>query len=131
MRIALVRDAIVENVVEATADFVPPDGLLCIPTDSAGPGWRWDGNSFHEGVPDSPVPSVSPVQIRRALRRSGLYDAVAGFVAAADSDVKDAWEYATEIDRHNPLINAAAAALGKTDAEIDALFSLAASLPGA
>lgn len=131
MRIALVRDAIVENVVEAAADFVAPDGLLCVPTDSAGPGWMWDGNSFHEGVPDSPVASVSPVQIRRALRRSGLYEAVAGFVAAADPDVQDAWEYATEIDRHNPLIAAAAAALGKTDTEIDELFRLAASLQGA
>lgn len=72
--------------------------------------------------------SVSPLQIRRALRQAGLFEAVSAFVASADDDVRDAWEYAVQIDRTDPLIVGAAEALGVTDAQVDDLFRLAATL---
>ena len=72
--------------------------------------------------------SVSPLQIRRALRQAGLFDAVVAFVDSASDDVRDAWEYAVRIDRTDPLIAAAGQALGVTDAEVDDLFRLAATL---
>lgn len=129
MRIALVRDGRVDNVVEAPTGFTPPEGFLAIAAEFAGPGWLWDGAAFHEEEDAAaPVLAVSPVQIRRALRQAGLYGAVSAFVAAADPDVQDAWEYATEIDRRSPLIAGAAEALGKSEAEIDDLFRLASSL---
>ena len=70
---------------------------------------------------------VSPLQMRRALRQQGLADAVAAYVAAQDADTQDAWEYAVEIRRTDALIVQAASALGKTEAEIDDLFRLAAT----
>lgn len=72
--------------------------------------------------------SVSPLQIRRALRRRGLFEAVVAFIASASDDVRDAWEYALRIDRADPLIAGAAQALGATDADVDELFRLAATL---
>jgi hypothetical protein len=71
---------------------------------------------------------VSPLQMRRALRAENLYNAIAAYVEQQDADTQDAWEYAVEIRRNDALIASAAAALGKTDVEVDDLFRLAASL---
>jgi hypothetical protein len=72
--------------------------------------------------------AVSPLQMRRALRAENLYNAITAYVEQQDADTQDAWEYAVEIRRDDALIAAAAAALGKTDVEVDDLFRLAASL---
>lgn len=76
----------------------------------------------------NPVVSVTPWQIRKALNAMGLRSAVEAFVASADVTTRDAWEFASEFRRDNALIEAAATALGKTSAEVDALFALASSL---
>jgi len=70
---------------------------------------------------------VTPLQARRALRAAGLLDAVEAWVAQQDDDAQDAWEYALQIERNNPMIAGAGAALGMTDAQIDALFVAAAA----
>lgn len=75
-----------------------------------------------------PVVVVTPWQIRKALNAIGLRAAVEAAVSVADQTTKDAWEFAQEFRRDNPLIAAVATALGKTEAEIDALFALAVSL---
>lgn len=76
-----------------------------------------------------PAPtSVSPLQARRALRQAGLSDAVAQWIATQDADTQDAWEYAVEVLRTDPAIAGAAGALGMTEAQIDDLFRLAATL---
>jgi hypothetical protein len=71
---------------------------------------------------------VSPLQMRRALRQQELVSAVTAYIAQQSEDTQDAWEYAIEIRRNDPLIESAAAALGKTPAEIDDLFRLAQTL---
>lgn len=71
---------------------------------------------------------VSPLQFRRALRQTGLYQSVTDYVATQDDDTQDAWEYAVEIRRSDALIAQAAALLGKTAEEVDDLFRLAATL---
>ena len=71
---------------------------------------------------------VTPLQMRKALRRTGLRAAVVSYLDTADPEVVEAWEYATVIERDNAMIAGAAAALGKTPAEIDDLFRLAATL---
>jgi ribosome-associated toxin RatA of RatAB toxin-antitoxin module len=76
----------------------------------------------------SNIPSVSALQMRRALRRAGLSEAVKAFLATAPEEVVEAWEYATQVERSNPMLVRAAKALNKTDAEVDALFRLAATL---
>lgn len=67
-------------------------------------------------------PAVSPLQARRALRQAGLLDAVTALVAASDADTRDAWEYAVEFRRDDPLLRALAGQLGLTEADIDNLF---------
>jgi len=77
----------------------------------------------------APLPTVvTPWQIRKALNASGLRSLIEASVAGADQTTKDAWEYALEFRRDNPLITGLAAALGKTEADVDDLFALAASL---
>jgi hypothetical protein len=72
--------------------------------------------------------SVTPLQIRRALRTVGLLDDITSFVEAAPVEVREAWEYAIQIDRDNALIAAAAEAIGATAEDVDNLFRLAATL---
>lgn len=72
--------------------------------------------------------SVTPLQIRRALRQMGMLDDVTAFVEASSVEVREAWEYAVQIDRTNELIAAAAASIGATDEDVDELFRLAATL---
>lgn len=79
-------------------------------------------------APPTPVISVSPWQIRKALNQLELRDAVEQAVAAGDWTTQDAWQYATEFVRTDPLVVAIGYGLGKSDAELDALFELAAAL---
>lgn len=71
---------------------------------------------------------ASPWQIRKAMNALGLRSAVEAAVASADQATKDGWEFAQEFRRDNPLIASVAAALGKSTADIDALFELAVTL---
>jgi hypothetical protein len=71
---------------------------------------------------------VSSDQIRRALTRVGLRASVEAYVAAADQDTKDIWQFAATFERGNVMIATAAAALGKAPADVDALFELAKTL---
>ena len=49
-------------------------------------------------------------------------------MAAADRAVQISWEYAVEWRRDDPTLNAMAAAFGMSDAEVDDIFRLAATL---
>jgi hypothetical protein len=126
----------VELFIGSKADqadkFTPEivDALIEVESGSVAIGDVWNGTSFSRSPPpeDPPLTSVSPRQIRLALNALNLRETVDAYVAAAGQDTKDSWEYATQIDRDNPLIAACAAALGKSEEEIDALFELAASL---
>lgn len=74
-----------------------------------------------------PVPSeVSPRQISLALNQLGLLADVEAFIAAGPLTNQIEWSRASTIRRDHPMLVAGATALGKTDADIDALFRLAA-----
>ncbi len=91
--------------------------------------WRDDRWEIVDSVIEKPnSAAVTPWQIRKALNQLGLRTSVEAAVAAADQETKDGWEFAQEFRRDNPLIASLGVALGKTDAEIDALFDLAGSL---
>ena len=79
-------------------------------------------------APQSPQLTVSAWQIRKALNATGLRALVEAAVLAGPQDLKDAWEYAKEFERANPLVEALGAALGKTSDELDDLFALAAGM---
>jgi hypothetical protein len=119
-----------------TLGGIVKDGLVFIPIDATlhlyqqYQKWVASGGITEPADPAPPAPpiSVTPWQIRKALNAAGLRAAVESAVAAADQTTQDAWQYATEFRRDNPLVNAVASALGKSASEIDALFALALSL---
>lgn len=77
----------------------------------------------------APVPaSVTPLQMRKALRHLGLKATVDAYVATLDEEAAEEWEYALAIERGNATLQAAAAGLGMTDEQADDLFRLAASM---
>ena len=76
--------------------------------------------------------SIKPVtrrQMLTALHRAGLLATIKGAVAASgDVELQIAFDESQEFQRNNPFLATMAAALGKTDAEVDAIFALAATL---
>jgi hypothetical protein len=79
-------------------------------------------------APAATVAVVSPRQIRLALLQMGLLAAATTWIQSADEATRIEWDYATELRRDHPMWSVAAAALGKTEADIDALFALAKTL---
>lgn len=80
-----------------------------------------------------PVPlpvsaALTPLQARRALRISGLKEAVESYVATLPEEAQETWDYALSIERDHPIITGGAAALGLTVAQVDDLFRLGATL---
>ena len=76
----------------------------------------------------APILVVTPWQIRKALNALDLRTAVETAMEGADQTTQDAWQYATEFVRTDPLVSAFGAVLGKTDEDLDALFALAKTL---
>ena len=79
-------------------------------------------------VTPPPILSITPRQFRLALNATGMRANIEAYVAAGSQDMKDTWEFATTIERNDPIIAAGAAELDLTEAQIDDLFSLAATL---
>lgn len=75
------------------------------------------------------IPPVTRRQMLTALHRAGLLTTIKGAVAASgDVELQIAFDESQEFQRNNPFLATMAAALGKTDAEVDAIFALAATL---
>ncbi len=72
---------------------------------------------------------VTRRQMLTALHRACLLATIKGAVAASgDIELQIAFDESQEFQRDNPFLASMAAALGKTDAEVDAIFALAATL---
>lgn len=132
MRAALIKDGIVENliVVESVEDFIPEDGYSVVDIEGLPVeiGSTYDGVNFNAPVAVVPVPeSVTPLQMRKALRAIGLKPLVDQFIQTLNEETVEEWEYATSVVRGNPTIAMAAAGLGMTEEQVDDLFRLAAS----
>lgn len=91
----------------------------------------WNGSAW---VPAPlPVPAVVTMrQARLALLQFGLLAQVNTAVANMPGTQGDAarieWEFSSTVERNRPLVQALGAALGMTDAQLDDLFRLAATL---
>ena len=68
---------------------------------------------------------VGPLQLRRALRQVGWMGDLKTYMTTAPEEIQEAWEYATEIPRLDPLVLAVQTQFQKTDQEMDQLFELA------
>jgi hypothetical protein len=75
-----------------------------------------------------PMKSLSAWQVRKVLTDAGLRDEIEAAVALADQNTRDAWAYAGEFRRDSRVLNAMAVSLGMTDAQLDELFELGATL---
>jgi hypothetical protein len=93
----------------------------------------WVASYVPEPPPPAPVPTrVTMRQARLALLAAGKLAAVAAAINALPSPQKEAaqieWEYSNEVLRHNGFVAQLGPTLGMTDADLDALFMLAAGL---
>lgn len=85
-------------------------------------------------APPAPVPAaVTMRQARLVLLQAGLLDQVDAVIAAIADPAERAaaeitWEYSTEVERHNLLVEQLAAAFDLTDEQIDDMFRQAATL---
>lgn len=126
--------------------------LLCAPTSVLGPGfdlqaetkdqheypidgWYWydtlDAAMLAMATPPEIV-SVTMRQARLALLHAGKLAAVETVIATLPSPQKEAakieWEYANTVDRVSTLTSLLGSAAGMTEAEMDSLFAVAATL---
>lgn len=74
------------------------------------------------------IASITMRQCRLALLAAGLLDAVDAAVRAQPKAVQIAWEFASDVERTNPLIAALAPILGLSTTQVDALFEQGATL---
>lgn len=96
--------------------------------------WIEEGNV---PAPADPVATVVPDsvtmrQARRALLQAGLLATVNAAVAAMPGAEGEAaridWEFSATVERQRPLVQALTGALGLSEAQLDALFVVAAAL---
>lgn len=92
--------------------------------------WLSEGNTPEPYVePPLPIPAVVTMrQARLALLGAGLLDDVEAVIASAGREAQIEWEYASVVERSNPVIAAVQQQQGMTDAQIDDLFREAAKL---
>jgi hypothetical protein len=132
MQYAIIDNGSVINIAEASPEFAASQGWI----DATGAtiGGTWDGTTFTAPlVPPTPVPqSISMAKARALLiTEDRLDDVIAALNSMPGTEGKLArseFEYAQTVDRYRPLTLAMQQVLGKTDAEIDDWFILAASL---
>ena len=130
---AIVIDRRIENIIlyDGVSDYTPPAGALEQVPAQAQVGWERVNGAWK---PPGDVPALSvPREVSRsqgliALDALGLLDAVETIVASAARPVQIAWANEPMFSRDSPAINALWAALGKSQAELDALFIQAAAI---
>ena len=84
--------------------------------------------AFFTETPDPVTESVTPLQMRKALRHMGLKAAVDAYIGTLDEETVEEWEYALAIERGNPTLQTAISGMGWTEEQTDDLFRLAASM---
>ena len=89
----------------------------------------WETMRDDEMRARNPVPQqVTMRQARLELLKRALLDDVEAVITAAGREAQIQWEYASAVERSNPVIAIVQQQQGMTDAEIDDLFREAAKL---
>ena len=79
--------------------------------------------TFFVGVLLPPPPTVTPLQIRKAIRNAPSRATLLSKITALTEEQKEEWEFALVIDRNNAAIKG----LALTEIQLDNLFRLAAT----
>ena len=129
---ALIHNAKVVQVAPESFPVHPSMQWLDCPAEVQ-PGRSYIDGQFIAPAPEpTPDPRLTmtcgPLQLRRALRQTGDYAAVVAALEQADEETQEAWEYASEVRRLDPMIEAMRLALGKSPEDVDAIFELAVTL---
>lgn len=95
--------------------------------------WALANGYTYSGPAPVPVPdSVDAWKFRAVCEQQGLTVSIDAFIASQDEPPRIAlenfWRSGTEVPRHNEMVTAIAEALGKTEAQIDALFIAASQI---
>lgn len=89
------------------------------------------GDELPAWATQEPAPAIADVtswQLTQALIELGMIAAVEALVATTtDPYIKYGWQQATTYARRDPVVLAAQSGMGLSDAQVDALFTLAAS----
>lgn len=109
------------------------EGVTDAPADWAGNVYIYDGTTWAtveavEAAERRATMACTPRQARLALASAGLYEAVQTSVAQVSDQARIEWEYATMVERNNPIISEMQEALGISDEDLDNLFDLAVTL---
>jgi len=131
-RWAQMRGTRCANVVEAEGEPAEGGPWLDVTGKVVGPGCTTPDGGATWLPATAQVAEVTPRQARLALAAAGKLAAVDAAIGAlsepARTQARITWDYSTMVQRDNPVLLALAAALGMTDAEVDALFAAAAAL---
>lgn len=128
MNAHIIENGTITNTIEVESlDFLPN---LIDASIGGGTGWGYvDGTLIPPLPTPEPVPdSVSMRQVRLQLLALGSLATVNGAIATMPEAAQIEWEYATEVERTNPLVPAMAGLLGWSEADTDLYFSEAAKL---
>lgn len=117
----IVWDTFTGLQVEQTELGEVPSNLTLIPKPAG--HYHWANGTW---VEDYIIPTLSMRQARLALLNMGLLTAVEAAITTTENKIW--WEYSITVERSNPLVIAVLTALGKTSAEIDAMFISAATI---
>lgn len=106
--------------------------IVDVPDDAVA-GWEMIDGEWRAPPPAPVAPSVivvSPRQFRRALLDAGLLDDIERLMTDSTTPrpLRIDWEWATEFRADYPGWNQMLAAIGKTRADLDALFAVAAQV---
>jgi hypothetical protein len=94
--------------------------------------WLAEGNTPEPYIaPPPPIPStVTRFQALAVLAAGGYLGTIRAYIATLDPDniTRLAWENAADWERTSPTVNALAAMLGLSDAQVDELFIAASQV---
>lgn len=126
--------------------LIPAGAVEIAPPEAEAPSYaRWNGNTWEVHTPPIPEPEPKPepvepgvpysVTIRQAklqMSRAGILAdvdaAIASMEGQAGDEARIEWQYATELRREHPLVEALGPTLGLSHEAIDDLFVEAAKI---